>query len=59
MDWSAEEISLALAIVIPLAAIALLLTLGALLGRRVRRLRREGRITYRSRTTPDSNANFW
>lgn len=47
------------ALLIPAAGAVVLLTVLALLGARVRRLRRLGRITYKSRTNSDSNTNFW
>lgn len=45
----------ALMIGIPLAGIALFLLLFLVLGRRMRTLRRQGRVTYPARTTPGSD----
>ncbi|WP_177154739.1 hypothetical protein [Glycomyces harbinensis] len=47
-----------LAIAIPSGALALFALVFFLLGRRMRRLRREGRVTYSAKTSSDSNANF-
>ncbi|MFJ4655801.1 hypothetical protein ACIP5Y_31370 [Nocardia sp. NPDC088792] len=46
---------LLLAITIPAGGLVVFALVFFLLGRRMRRLRREGRITYPAKTTPGSN----
>jgi hypothetical protein len=46
-----------LAIAIPSAGLVLFALVLFALGRRTRKLRREGRISYPAKTSPDSNAN--
>ncbi|GAB2639694.1 hypothetical protein ABI214_19840 [Prescottella soli] len=46
---------LLLTIVIPAGVLVVFTLIFFLLGRRMRRLRREGRITYPAKTTPGSN----
>ncbi|MFE3024684.1 hypothetical protein [Nocardia tengchongensis] len=47
--------SLLLAIAIPAGGLAVFAPAFFLLGRRMRRLRREGRVMYPAKTTPGSN----
>ncbi len=46
---------LLLAVAIPAGGLAVFTLAFSLLGRRMRRLRREGRLTYPAKTTPGSN----
>ena len=46
---------LLLAITVPAGGLILFTLVFSLLGRRMRRLRREGRLTYPAKTTPGSN----
>ncbi len=49
---------LLLAIAILCGGLVLFALVFFLLGRRMRRLRREGRVSYPAKTSSDSNANF-
>jgi hypothetical protein len=50
--------ALLLAIAIPCGGLVLFALVFLLLGRRMRKLRREGRISYPAKTSSDSNTNF-
>ncbi|ALU73719.1 hypothetical protein H351_31290 (plasmid) [Rhodococcus erythropolis R138] len=49
--------TVALMAVIPMAGVAVFAIGGALLGRRARSLRRQGRLHYSARTTPGSDVS--
>lgn len=49
---------LLLAIALPSGGLVLFALVFFLLGRKMRRLRREGRVSYPAKTSSDSNANF-
>jgi hypothetical protein len=47
-----------LAIAIPCSGLALFALVFLALGRRMKKLRREGRVSYLAKTSSDSNTNF-
>lgn len=52
------SVVLVLAIAIPCGGLGLFALASFVLGRRMRRLLREGRVSYPAKTSSDSNANF-